>query len=117
LLPADDHAAQEIATALRPLVELVRGHSRTAVDMATAAEASSPENNVAKIFLAWVFVTGLGDLGRIDEIEAAANKGYAVADKSPEAGHLLRRLALQETHGYRLGGELTRSDDVVARIR
>jgi len=117
LLPADDHAAQEIATALRPLIELVRGHSRTAVDMATAAEASSPENNVAKIFLAWVFVTGLGDLGRIDEIEAAANKGYAVADKSPEAGHLLRRLALQETHGYRLGGELTRSDDVVARIR
>ena len=117
LLPDDDHAAQEVATALRPLIELVRGHSRTAVDMATAAEASSPENNVAKIFLAWVFVTGLGDLGRIDEIESAANKGYAVADKSPEAGHLLRRLALQETHGYRLGGELTRSDDVVARIR
>jgi DNA-binding CsgD family transcriptional regulator len=117
LLPADDRAAQEIATALRPLIELVRGHSGQAVDMATAVQASSLENNVAKIFLAWVFVTGLGDLGRIDEIEFAANKGYAVADKSPEAGHLLRRLALQETHGYRLGGELTRSDAVVARIR
>ncbi len=117
LLPADDDSAQAVATALRPLIELVRGHSRTAVEMAFAAEASAPGNDVAKIFLAWVFVTGLGDLGRIDEIEAAANKGYAVADKSPESGHLLRRLALQETHGYRLGGVLTQSDAVVARIR
>ena len=103
LLPADDDTAQEIATALRPLIELVRGHSRTAVEMAFTAEASSPASDVAKILLAWVFVTGLGDLGRIDEIESAANKGYAVADKSPEAGHLLRRLAFQQTHGYRLG--------------
>ncbi len=117
LLPADDHAAQAIATALRPLIELVRGHSRTAVDMAVTADASSPASDVAKIFLAWVFVTGLGDLGRIDEIESAANRGYAVADKSPEVGHLRRRLAFLETHGYRLGGELTHSDAVVARIR
>jgi DNA-binding NarL/FixJ family response regulator len=117
LLRADDHDAQAIATALRPLIELVRGHSRAAVEMAFTADASAPANDVAKIFLAWVFVTGLGDLGRIDEIESAANRGYAVADKSPEAGHLLRRLALQETHGYRLGGALTQSDAVVARIR
>ena len=117
LLPADDHDAQAIATALRPLIALVRGHSRTAVDMAVTADATSPASDVAKIFLAWVFVTGLGDLGRIDEIESAANRGYAVADKSPEVGHLRRRLAFQETHGYRLGGELTHSDAVVARIR
>ena len=74
LLPADDHSAQEIATALRPLIELVRGHSRTAVEMAVTAEAGAPDNAVAKIFLAWVFVTGLGDLGRIDEIESAAKR-------------------------------------------
>jgi len=117
LLPADDLAAQAVATALRPLIELVRGHSRTAVELAFTAEAGSPDNDVAKIFLAWVFTTGLGDLGRIDEIESAANKGYAVADKSPEAGHLLRRLAFQQTHGYRLGGVLTQSDAVVARIK
>ena len=117
VLPADDNDAQAIATALRPLIELVRGHSRTAVEMAFAAEASSPSNNVAKIFLAWVFVTGLGDLGRIDEIDSAAKKGYAVADKSPEAGHLLRRLAFQETHGYRLAGVLSQSDAVTARIK
>jgi DNA-binding CsgD family transcriptional regulator len=117
LLPADDVSAQAIATALRPLIELVRGHSRTAVEMAVAAAASSPDSDVAKIFLAWVFVTGLGDLGRIDEIEPAADKGYAVADKSPETGHLRRRLAFQQTHGYRLGGALTRSDAVTDRIR
>jgi DNA-binding NarL/FixJ family response regulator len=64
-----------------------------------------------------VFVTGLGDLGRIDEVESAAKGGYAVADRSPEVGHLRRRLAFQETHGYRLGGALTQSDAVVARIR
>ncbi len=117
LLPADDHDAQAIATALRAQIEMVRGHSRTAVEMASIAEARSPANNMAKIFLAWVFVTGLGDLGRIDEIESAAKDGYAMADKSPESGHLLRRLALQETHGYRLGGELEKSDEVTARIR
>ncbi|MGV0812274.1 LuxR C-terminal-related transcriptional regulator [Mycolicibacterium boenickei] len=117
LLPADDESAQAIATALRPLIELVRGRSRVAVDMAGTAEASAEASDVAKIFLAWVFVTGRGDLGQIDEIEAAANNGYAVADRSPEVGHLRRRLAFQETHGYRLAGALAQSDAVVARIR
>ncbi|SEH49336.1 regulatory protein, luxR family [Mycolicibacterium rutilum] len=117
LLPADDVSAQAIATALRPLIQLVRGHSREAVAMADVAAAQSPGSDVATIFLAWVYVTGLGDLGRIDEIEAAAKEGYAVADRSPESGHLLRRLALQETHGYRLGGMLAESDAVIDRIR
>lgn len=115
VLPADDHDAQAIAAALRPLIELVRGHSRTAVEMAVAA--GTPANDVAKVFLAWVFVTGRGDLGRIDEVETAASSGYAVTDKSPEVGHLRRRLAFQETHGYRLAGALAQSDAVVARIR
>jgi DNA-binding NarL/FixJ family response regulator len=118
MLPADDPAAQAIATALRTLNELVRGHSRTAVEMAFTAEASPLDNDVAQIFLAWVLVTGLGDLGRIDEIETAAKNGYAVAERSPEAtSHLRRRLAFQQTHGYRLGGLLTDSDAVVAQIR
>lgn len=117
VLPADDESAQAIATALRPLIELVRGNSGAAVEMAIAAEASAEASDVAKIFLAWVFVTGRGDLGQIDEIESAANTGYAVADRSPEVGHLRRRLAFQETHGYRLAGTLARSDAVVDRIR
>ena len=50
LLPADDHDAQAIATALRPLIELVRGHSRTAVEMAFAAEASSPPTTSRRFF-------------------------------------------------------------------
>lgn len=117
VLPADDESAQAIATALRPLIELVRGNSGAAVEMAIAAEESAEASDVAKIFLAWVFVTGRGDLGQIDEIESAANTGYAVADRSPEVGHLRRRLAFQETHGYRLAGTLARSDAVVDRIR
>ncbi|MCV7282916.1 helix-turn-helix transcriptional regulator [Mycolicibacterium flavescens] len=117
LLPVDDVNAQSIAAALRPLIQLVRGHSRTAVAMADTASAVSPGSDVATIFLAWVYVTGLGDLGRVDEIDAAAKTGYAVADRSPESGHLLRRLALQETHGYRLAGMLAESDAVIERIR
>lgn len=117
LLPAEDANAQAIAAALRPLIELVRGRSRTAVAMADALSAGPPVSDVATIFLAWVYVTGLGDLGRIDEIAGAARHGYAVADRSPESGHLLRRLALQETHGYRLGGMLAESDAVIDRIR
>ncbi|WP_102144149.1 LuxR C-terminal-related transcriptional regulator [Mycobacterium hubeiense] len=117
LLPADDEALQPIATALRALIALVRGRSRAAVDMAYTAAASSPPGDIARILLAWALVTGLGDLGRIDEIESEANAGYAGAERSPQASHLRNRLAFQETHGYRLGGALTESDAVVARIR
>ncbi|OBJ36848.1 hypothetical protein A5630_06175, partial [Mycolicibacterium mucogenicum] len=116
-VPAGDEPALAIVSALRPLIELVRGRSAVAVEMAAAAQAMIPENDIATVFLAWVFVTGRGDLGQLDEIGAAAEHGYAVADKSPEVGHLRRRLAFQETHGYRLGGLLTESDAVVARIR
>lgn len=117
LLPAADQALQPIATALRALIALVRGHSRSAVELAAACAAGSPPGDIARILGAWALVTGLGDLGRIDEIESAANSGYAGADRSPQASHLRNRLAFQETHGYRLGGALSRSDAVVARIR
>jgi DNA-binding NarL/FixJ family response regulator len=83
--------------------------------MALTADAAA--GDIARILLAWALVTGLGDLGRIDEIESAANSGYAGAERSPQASHLKNRLAFQETHGYRLGGALTQSDAVVARIR
>jgi hypothetical protein len=50
LLPADDESAQAIATALRPLIELVRGHSRTAVEIAVRAEASAPPTTSRRSF-------------------------------------------------------------------
>jgi DNA-binding NarL/FixJ family response regulator len=117
ILPAEDEALQPIATALKALIEMVRGQSKTAVEIASAAVRDSPAGDIARILLAWALVTGLGDLGRIDEIESAANGGYAGAERSPQASHLRNRLAFQETHGYRLGGALAQSDAVIARIR
>lgn len=117
VLPADDQTLQPIATALTALIELVRGRSKTAVKIALAAVPHSPVGDIARILLAWALVTGLGDLGRIDEIDAAAKGGYAGAERSPQASHLRNRLAFQETHGYRLGGALAQSDAVIARIR
>ncbi|HVQ52882.1 MAG TPA: helix-turn-helix transcriptional regulator, partial [Mycobacterium sp.] len=117
LLPPDDEVSQAINTALRALIHQVRGHSRTAVEMAYTARVSSPANNVAQILLAWVLVAGLGDQGRIDELEPAANSGYAIADRSPEVSHLRHPLAFLESFGYRLAGALTQSDATIARIR
>ena len=115
-VPADDDAAQAIASALRALIDVVRGNARVAVDRANAILAGTPASDLEQVLLAWVLVAGLGDLGRIDELEPAANSGYAVADRSPEASHLRHPLAFLQSYGYRLAGALTQSDDVIARI-
>jgi hypothetical protein len=65
----------------------------------------------------WTVVSGLGALGRIDEIEPAANSGYAVADGSPEVSHTRLPLAFLQAFAYQLAGALTQSDAVIARIR
>ena len=46
----------------------------------------------------WVLVSGLGDLGRIDEIESAADAGYQLAETSAEASHLRLPLAVVLRH-------------------
>ncbi len=115
-ISADDEAAQELANSLRALIDLVRGHS-TAADRASTMLASTPTNDIAQMLSIWVLVTGLGDLGRIDEIEPAATAGYRLAEKSAEASHL--RLPMAEVQGiaYRLAGALTSLDALIARIR
>jgi DNA-binding CsgD family transcriptional regulator len=115
-IPADDEAAQAIANALRALIDLVRGHSR-AVDRASTILANTPANDIAQMLSIWVLVTGLGDLGRIDEIESAANAGYRLAEASAEASHLRLPLAAVQGIAYRLGGALTSLDALIARIR
>jgi len=116
-VPADDEAAQVLASALRALIDMVRGHAEDAVDRASALLASTRANDLAQMLLAWVLVAGFGDLGRIDELESAANSSYAIADRSPEASHLRHPLAFLQSFGYRLAGALTQSDTVIARIR
>ena len=115
-VPADDDAAQVLASALRPLIDVVRGHAGAAVDRAYTLLADTPANDLAQMLLAWVLVAALGDLGRIDELEPAANSSYAVADRAPEASHLRHPLAFLHAYGYRLAGALTQSDAVIARI-
>lgn len=115
-IPPDDEAAQAVANALRALIDLVRGHSR-AVDRASTILASTPPNDIVQMLWIWVLVTGLGDLGRINEIESAADAGYQLAEASAEASHLRLPLAAVQVIAYRLAGALTSLDTMVARIR
>ena len=115
-IPADDEAAQAVANALRALIDLVRGHSR-AVDRASTILASTPANDIVQMLSIWVLVTGLGDLGRIDEIESAADAGYQLAEASAEVSHLRLPLAAVQAIAYRLAGALTSLDAMIARIR
>ena len=115
--PADDEAAQAIINAVRAFIDLVRGNSSTAVDRARAVLASTPASDIARMFAIWTLVSGLGDLGRIDEIASSAAAGYRLAETSPEASHLRLPLAALQISGYWLAGELTSLDATVARIR
>jgi hypothetical protein len=115
-IPPDDEAAQAVANALRALIDLVRGYSR-AVDRASTILASTPANDIVHMLSVWVLVTGLGDLGRINEIESAADAGYQLAEASAEASHLRLPLAAVQVIAYRLAGALTSLDAMIARIR
>jgi DNA-binding NarL/FixJ family response regulator len=114
-IPADDEAAQAIANALRAMIDLMRGQS-SAVDRAGIILAGAPANDIAHMMSIWVVVTGLGDLGRIDELESAADAGYQLAEKSAEASHLRLPLAAVQVIAYRLAGALTSLDAMIVRI-
>jgi DNA-binding NarL/FixJ family response regulator len=126
-LLGDDDVAQTIDTALRTLIDLVRGHSRTAVEVARSAHAGSLASDLSQMLLAWVLVAGLGDLGRINEIEPAAERGYRLADRSAEVAHArfqgwsvgksTATLAFLQTNSYRRAGCLKDADATIARIR
>jgi DNA-binding NarL/FixJ family response regulator len=115
-IPADDEAAQAIANALRAFIDLMRGHS-TAVDRASTILASTPANDIAHMLSIWTLVSGLGDLGRIDELESAADAGYRLAETSAEASHLRLPLAAVQGIAYRLAGTLASSDALIARVQ
>ncbi|MGV0745309.1 LuxR C-terminal-related transcriptional regulator [Mycolicibacterium sp. XJ870] len=116
-LVADDDVAQPIETALLALIDLVRGHSRAAVEVAVTAHAGSPGSDVAKMLLIWVLVTGYGDLGQIDEIDPAADRGYRLAERSEEVSHARFQVAFLQANAYRRAGAITTSDATIARIR
>jgi DNA-binding CsgD family transcriptional regulator len=117
VLPADDDTVQGIVGALRASIDATRGQAQSAVDRAEVVLGDPAADAIAQMLSTWIMVTGLGDLGRIDEIDAAANRGYAVADSSPEVSHLRLPLAFLQAYAYRLAGALTQSDDAIARIQ
>jgi DNA-binding NarL/FixJ family response regulator len=116
-LPADDEAWQRIATAPRAFIDLVRGHARAAVDRASTALVHPPADDLAHMVSIWVLVSGLGDLGRIDEIESAADSGYRLAEQSAEVSHLRFQLAAMQAYVYRFAGALTTLEATLARTR
>jgi DNA-binding CsgD family transcriptional regulator len=116
-ITVDDAAIHAIVDAVRAYIDLARGHARSAVDRADALLATAPDSDIAKMFSIWALVSGLGDLGRTDEIEPAADAGYRLAETSAETSHLRMPLAALQTSAYWLVGALTPLDALLARIR
>jgi DNA-binding NarL/FixJ family response regulator len=116
-VPADDDAAQVLASAVRALIDAVRGNPGAAVDRASAILAGPPASDLAQMLATFALVSALRDLGRIDEVESVANKGYRLADGSAEVSHLRVPLAFLHAYAYRPAGGLTQSDATIARIR
>ena len=113
----DDEAWQRIATAPRALIDYVRGDARSAVNRASTVLAHSPADGPAQMVSIWSLVGGLGDVGRIDEIESAADSGYRLAERSADVSHLRFQLAAMQAYAYRLAGALTELDATLARLR
>jgi DNA-binding CsgD family transcriptional regulator len=116
-LPDDDDATQAIADACRAIIDVVRGHASAAVDRAGTVVANAPASDVAHMAAIGTLISGLGDLGRIDEIEPAANRAYDLAERSAEVSHLRFPIAFRQANAYRLAGCLTASDATILRIR
>jgi DNA-binding NarL/FixJ family response regulator len=116
-LPADHEAAQAIRNVFQALIDQVRGHASAAVDRAGTVLADSPASDVAHMLAVGTLVSGLGDLGLIDEIESAATRGYDLAEQSAEVSHGRFALAAYQANAYRLAGCSKASDATVARIR
>lgn len=116
-VPADDDGTQALASALRALIDATRGHAQAAVDRAGTVLAGTSAHGLAQMLSIFATLSGLRDLGRIDEIEAIAERGYRLADDSTEVPHLRVPLAFLHAYAYRPAGGLTQSDAAISRIR
>lgn len=113
----DDALAQPLASALRALIDVARGHAATAVERALPVLDGAPANDLAHMLAIFSMISGLRDLGRIDEIESIADRGYRLADDRVEVSHLRVPLAFLHAYAYRPAGGLRESDAAIARIR
>ncbi|KAA0114417.1 LuxR family transcriptional regulator [Mycolicibacterium sp. P9-22] len=116
-MAADDADTQVLAAAVRALIEAARGHAAAAADRAADILTATPDSNLARMLATFALISALRDLGRVDEIEAAAQAGYALAEAANEVSHLRVPLYFLHAYAYRPAGELAQSDTAIARIR
>ena len=116
-VPAGDATVQAAALAMRASIDVARGRSEAAVEQARRVIDDPSADAVARMLSTWALVSSLGELGRIDEVEAAAETGYRLADTSPEVSHLRLPLAFLHALMHRLAGTLDQGDITIARIR
>lgn len=114
---ADAHGDAPIVNALRALIDLTRGCADAAVNGAQAVLAGAPDDDLARIVSIWVVVSGLGDLGRCDDVSAEVDAGYRLAERSAQVSHLRLPMVLLQCVAYRLGGALDQLDAALDRIR
>jgi DNA-binding CsgD family transcriptional regulator len=112
----DDAAIAASVAALRASIDEECGNAKAAVDRASAVVDDEAADAIARMLSIWALVGGLGELGRIDEVEAAADRGYRLAEVAPEVSHLRLPLAFRHAYVNRLAGALDHADAIVARI-
>jgi ATP/maltotriose-dependent transcriptional regulator MalT len=115
MLPADDDDAQTTATVLRAMIDVARGNARAALERASAFLATPPANLAHPLSII-VLLGALGALGRVDEIESAADRGYRLAQQSGDVSHVQFQVAFLQANAYRLAGALAQADTTIARI-
>lgn len=116
-IPSCDDVAQPVANSLRAMIELARGQARAAVDHAAGILSGTSVDDISAMLALWTLVSGLGDLGRADEIEPVATTGYRLAEMSAATAHLRLPLAAMQGISYRLAGTLTCSEAMVEQFQ
>jgi DNA-binding CsgD family transcriptional regulator len=117
MLPADDEDAHMTVTVLRAMIDVARGNARVALDRANDFLATPPANDIAHPLSIIVLLGALGTLGRVDEIESLADRGYRLAHESVDLSHVQFQVAFLQANAYRLAGALAQADATIARIR
>lgn len=112
-----DHASRMVLLALRAAFDLQLGHPEPAVIAATEALAEPALPDLLIVMGSFGLVGGLGLLGRVDDIGAAATRAYDAGARSFEAAVPSFGLGYLHTVGLRLAGYLTEMSEVAAQLR
>lgn len=107
-----DGGARRVLTAMRAAFHACLGRPHQAVQSANDALASTSLPDQAVVLAAFGLVTGLGCLGRADEIGPAVSRAYAAAARAFDAAVLAFGLADLHIGALRLAGYLPEAERV-----